>query len=282
MNKFALETMNHIDPALVEEIDLAGTKKRRLSPRLRAALIAACVCLALAGTAFAAGLIAGNFRAIDYYRHQWVAPPPGREDIIGQSLSGYILRGGAIHFLPVSSFSEEAQALALKNGENTVSKSFASLDEAAEYFQVELPENAVLGELPPVRCHVQMDSSDVGLTRLIFDETFRTVNGLEGLDLNINITALSELMYSPDREMWFDCGYPISYTFTTEEFEQDSVSAIVSHAIYARRAPSPYCYGEECYRAHLIVDGLVYEIVVSCSDCPEEGRTLLEEALTGF
>lgn len=54
-----LDVMGGIDPALVEEIGLTGKKKRRLSAPLRAGLIAACVCLVLLGSAFAADAIWG-------------------------------------------------------------------------------------------------------------------------------------------------------------------------------------------------------------------------------
>lgn len=52
MTEFSLEIMGHTDPALVEEVELL--KPRRRTPRFRAAVLAACVCLALVGTAFAA------------------------------------------------------------------------------------------------------------------------------------------------------------------------------------------------------------------------------------
>lgn len=54
-----MNMMNHIDPALVEEVELTGRKKRRLSAPLRAGLIAACVCLALLGSALAVDAIWG-------------------------------------------------------------------------------------------------------------------------------------------------------------------------------------------------------------------------------
>lgn len=52
MTEFSLEVMSHIDPALVEEVELL--KPRRLTPRFRAAVLAACLCLALVGTGMAA------------------------------------------------------------------------------------------------------------------------------------------------------------------------------------------------------------------------------------
>lgn len=59
-----LNLMDNIDPALVEEVELTGKKKRRLSAPLRAGLIAACVCLALLGSSIAAevmGVRIANF-----------------------------------------------------------------------------------------------------------------------------------------------------------------------------------------------------------------------------
>ena len=44
----ALEALGHIDPELIERMEVQ--KKRRLPRPLRAGLIAACVCLALVGT----------------------------------------------------------------------------------------------------------------------------------------------------------------------------------------------------------------------------------------
>ena len=263
---------------------LLNLEAHKCRPRrlVRAVLVAACLCTTLIGGAFAIQLIGGDFRTINFYEHEWCPPPPGREDVIGQSFSGYVLWGGAITFFPVSSFSEEVQALTLENGANIAYLYFDSLDAAAEYTGMELPKNTALRDLPPARCEVQIDSSDDGLTRLTFNESFRALNDCDGLDLNVRITALSELMYSPDFEMWFDCGFPDSYTYTTEEFHQNGVTAIISYAVYQHEDSPSGPYGEEYYRANLIRDGVVYEIGVKCSDSPKEGRAILEKVLAGF
>lgn len=49
-----LELINSIDPDLIEEADIQAPARRRLTGRARAGLIAACLCLALVGTGFAA------------------------------------------------------------------------------------------------------------------------------------------------------------------------------------------------------------------------------------
>ena len=50
----ALNLMNTLGPDLIEEADIPLPDKRRLPKAVRTGLIAACLCLALLGTAFAA------------------------------------------------------------------------------------------------------------------------------------------------------------------------------------------------------------------------------------
>lgn len=52
-NEQVLEWMNAIPPDLIEEADVQAPAKRRLPKIVRAGLIAACLCLALLGTAAA-------------------------------------------------------------------------------------------------------------------------------------------------------------------------------------------------------------------------------------
>lgn len=81
---------------------LLNLEAHKCRPRrlVRAVLVAACLCTTLIGGAFAIQLIGGDFRTINFYEHEWCPPPPGREDVIGQSFSGYVLWGGAITFFP--------------------------------------------------------------------------------------------------------------------------------------------------------------------------------------
>lgn len=284
MTNYSLEVMDHIDPALVEEVELSGPRKQR-RPRFRAAVIAACVCLALVGTAAAVQFISGNFRAIDFYEHKWYPPAPGKENAVGDWWSGYHLLGGEISFFPLSSFSQEIQERAVENSQMTEFRSFANFDDAVEYYGVKIPENVVLQDLRPVRCYTSWSSSLEGLTCVDFDERFQRINGFEGLQLRVRVIMLSELMkYTPDFEMWFAGGYPDCYSFEMEEFEQDGITAMISHAIYEGSGPAFYdtFYGKECYSAHLLVNGIYHEVTVICSDRPEEGRELLEKVLSGF
>ena len=50
----ALHLMDAIPPGLIEEAGLQSPAKRRMPKLIRTVLIAACLCLALLGTAFAA------------------------------------------------------------------------------------------------------------------------------------------------------------------------------------------------------------------------------------
>lgn len=91
-----LDLMDNIDPALVEEVELTGRKKRRLSAPLRAGLIAACVCLALVGATFAAEVM--GVRIADFL--------PGGEE---QAHYDVLLDG--VKGIPLDSLPEEILAI---------------------------------------------------------------------------------------------------------------------------------------------------------------------------
>lgn len=111
-----MEAMNHIDPALVEGADRCGGEARRGKWR-KPALIAACLCLALAGTALAAEL-AG-------VRIAWTGPDS--EDWLKENGVAYTVENELAYF-PLDSFSEEITALSSEVQDKTVSWPFASWD----------------------------------------------------------------------------------------------------------------------------------------------------------
>lgn len=98
MTEFSLEVMGHTDPALVEEVELP--KPRRRTPRFRAAVLAACVCLALVGTAFAANpeAVAALVQRLTVHIFPQAEEP------------GYDISGSAMTKYPLSAFSDELLA----------------------------------------------------------------------------------------------------------------------------------------------------------------------------
>ena len=106
-----MEAMAHIDPALVEEADRPAPRRAGWS---RPALIAACLCLILAGTAAAAAGGAG-MRVIRLFSSEKSLVKYGYND----SHSGYEIVGGAA-YIPADSLSDEINQLALEDRKSVV------------------------------------------------------------------------------------------------------------------------------------------------------------------
>lgn len=115
------EVMNHIDPALIEAMD-AG-KKGRIPRMLRTGLIAACVCLALVGTAFAAG---AAYRLMVQVFHS--------EDYTGYTLSGDVTAYPLDEFSPALLEASETW-----EGQTLVQQDFSTWEETQAFLGSSIP-----------------------------------------------------------------------------------------------------------------------------------------------
>ena len=122
-----MDAMDHIDPALIAAADAAAP--RRGGKRwVRYGLIAACLCLALAGTAFAAVEQYFGVRIVDGVRTDmdvWLE--------------------GGINYYPLDSLSEEVQTL---DDPDHAIRVFSSWDEMEGFIGVNLMDNPVLDASP--------------------------------------------------------------------------------------------------------------------------------------
>lgn len=121
------DIMRYIDPALVEEVEL--TAKRRRAPRLRAAVLAACLCLTLVGTAFAANpdAVAALVQRLTVHIFSRAGEPS--YDISGSSMTKY----------PLSAFSP-ALITASENRESAVVMlEFSTWDEVRDFVGRDIP-----------------------------------------------------------------------------------------------------------------------------------------------
>lgn len=128
-----MDAMGCIDPALVAAADERGRSRGRKG-WARYGLIAACLCLALAGTAFAAAQVFSvqvNFQAKDLL------------DIPDMEM--YTVTGGMAYF-PADSFSQEVRELAQAD---TPAKSFQTWDELERFVGRNLMDNPVLENAEP-------------------------------------------------------------------------------------------------------------------------------------
>lgn len=138
-----LAFMNEIDPALVEEVELNG-RKRRMSAPLRAGLVAACVCLVLLGTA-AAGVVSGWLRVngIDYSPFTYANGGKNSFATVKITSDGTV-------YIPLDQFSQEAQDVPRSSTYLPQYRSFDSWDRAEEFLGIEIANNPVLDQLEPI------------------------------------------------------------------------------------------------------------------------------------
>lgn len=144
MNKERImEAMDYIDPALIEAADRTiSTAKRSRRELSRIAVIAACLCLVLAGTAVAAEL--SGVRVTEFYP----GPASDNEGYEAAEKAGYMMEGGVAYF-QLDSFSEEIKSLALEYPHGQVAKSFASWDDAEAFIGMNLQDNPLLDAADP-------------------------------------------------------------------------------------------------------------------------------------
>lgn len=143
MNKEQImEAMNHIDPALIEAADRnVSTAKRSRRGWSRPAVIAACLCLVLAGTAVAAEL--SGVRIVDFFNQEARSANPGWEPEI---YSGYTVENDVAYF-PIDALSPEIVEID-RSAERNVCRSFSSWKALEEFVGLDIMENAVLEDAP--------------------------------------------------------------------------------------------------------------------------------------
>lgn len=159
-----LGAMHHIDPALVEEADSAAVVGKGRGWN-KSGLIAACLCLVLAGTAVAAAG-ASRLRVTGYFDNERVFERSGDET----PYSGFEIAGG-VDIIPADRISEKANQLAQENVGKDVLQRFGSWELMESFIGMDLMNNPVLEEarawrMGPLPCELWLFSNDLGLTSL--------------------------------------------------------------------------------------------------------------------
>ena len=130
-----MDAMDYIDPALIAAAD-APAPRRGKTRWLRPALIAACLCLALAGTAVAAQVFSVQ---VDFQPDRASDP-----DFSVPGLGMYTVSGGVAYF-PEDIFSQEVREL---GRQGIPAKSFSTWDELERFVGRNLMDNPVLEGAP--------------------------------------------------------------------------------------------------------------------------------------
>lgn len=167
---------NMMEQAVLSEQAKAAFEEKLYSARpvkkggriLRTALIAACACLALVGTAFAVEAITG-IGLTEYFQGKLVSFRPGEEE---KPAKGYVMDFTDVISYPIESFSEEVHHL-----EGAVYVEHQSWDEVEEYLGFDLMNNPVLTD-PSMEPFDNLDMTFMGLSDKV--HCYTRVDGYEG------------------------------------------------------------------------------------------------------
>ena len=262
------EALGYVDPALVEAADCP---RRRRPLRLgRLALAAACLCAALLGTVWAAGLT-GGFRLVEFF--EGLRLEHGEECVY----DGYTLWGG-VAFAALEDLPQEVLDTAKAHPASTVAVDVHSWSEAEEYFALDLPENEYLDGLIPSGFRSQLSSDQAGPTLLECQASYRS-RQTPGLRVKVRMMAYTERMYRPDDELSISALFPEGTEFTTQGYTAASgLEALVTTVEF----PSDDPRGSRMVRADFALSGVWYQVEASSRIEPDQALEAVEAVLEGF
>lgn len=282
-----LNLMTGLPPDLIEEADLEAPAKRRLPKLARAGLIAACLCLALAGTAFA---VAGLSRM----QVNWGDS--------GVSTDGYSVEY-VVGFYPLNRFNREVAALA-GSGPSQRHKYFDTWDELQTFTGVELVRNPVLdsaqpgptgtepweydrGSQDPDKTHLmlQADATDDGDLQIVQATSTNLIDGFRVTMIEGIYTEQAEGTVGNGGHAQLELVYGEGYEVTQENYTTpNGLEALI--ILTTRPAPkeSTLC------SAYFLIDGAYFQLVVGGSGPngdlpqpePQQAMELLKTILDGF
>lgn len=303
MNRDGLtEAMGYIDPAYVEEADVRGEAKPGRRWR-RPALIAACLCLVLAGTALAAEL--AGVHVSDFFEGT-VTDFRGRE----RDAVSYEYQANGIRRIPGDSLAPAvseyiARTRGSDEGYYYITRGVGSMERAEEFLGLDLPDNPVLDQAKHGWTYFAKGDSLAGESRIS--------NGFCGISLHgageLPETIQLRLAYDfPSADDYYSVSVDVSMRLYTDEcdssVEEGEVWGRVS--MWQDKAPlEKYTYtassglettvlaildthvimGEEIayydYTAYFVLDGILFEVLVSDTD-GILARETMEQILDGF
>lgn len=278
MNKERImEAMDYIDPALIEAADRSvSTAKHTRRGWSRIAVIAACLCLLLAGTALMAEL--SGVRIIEFYS----GPASDNEGYDAVEKAGYMIEGGVAYF-QLNSFSEEIKSLALKYPHGQVAKSFASWDDAETFIGMNLQDNPLLDDADP---GIPMEISNLPMlgarTNIMLqtacDEALSAVYLRGNYDLGgVKVELVAEIFTEQERQ-YFTEGYtPQTGRFYPEgAVVSQSETYTATNSLEARTLLVERSYRDmECI-ALFELGGVRFTLSTRCEDAALAQETLFE------
>lgn len=273
-----LDAMGCVDAAMVEEAACC----RRKSKKWRPALIAACLCLALIGTAMAGEIISGGGGLLEFFRGQTFP----QVDVLDPR-DGYSVTNIGVKTLPVEDFSQQVQELAKNSTQDMVEMPFASWADAQRYLGVELMRNDVLeraerqafgwgSEDNHVHCLLQVGTYDQLLRWAHLTATY-------GLGENVLVTvwasAYTEHTLVDANSIGITKAYDLNtVNMTQEEYTTANGTPATIVKVEHMQDGEPYT---TTYDAYLAVNGIRYH--VECGGgAGDAAMDALKEVLDAF
>ena len=279
-----MDAMNCVDPALVEA---AAAGKRRSAPWRRTGLIAACLCLALIGTAVAGEIIAGGGGLLEFFRGQTFP-----EVDVQEPVDGYSVTNIGVTPLPVEDFSQQVQDLAKNAQEDMVEMPFSSWAAAQRYLGVELMRNDVLdgagmrkfgwgAEENMVHCLVQVGAWE-NLLRWAHVTAAYDLTDAEGDRVVITVVAQAyteHTLVDPN-----SIGITTVYDQGTAELlrqEYTAANGVPVTVVEVRRNSEEGNSAAE-YDAYFSMNGIRYQVMCRGQDNSEAALAVLKQVLDAF
>ena len=257
-----LDLINTIPPDLVEEADVQLPVKRRMPKLARAGLIAACLCLALIGTAAAANYF--GVRLVDKNNASYMQ--------------------GGIAYVPYDSLSEELRTIIEEADGKVVTQSAPSWQAAEALIGIDLMNNPVL-DAASAHNHYIISNGVKGCFLVASDRyEIRTNGRFELGDVDIGVESHIFTEYRKDVQEDWDETFSSRRFSDNSEVSQDTYTApsgltaqiLLAHTPRTDFSDSFYCYGS------FSLNGIPTVVECESNTSMEEARTTLYQILDGF
>lgn len=281
MNKErAMELMGGIDPALVEGADLPMPAKRRIPKITRVILVAACLCLALAGTAGAVSMIAG-FHRMELEHH--ITFP---FDTIYEQYDGYTLWSD-LKRIPLDAFSDEILELARQNPAKSVKIPVFGITQLGLRTGLDFPALPTHDALRLNGFTAWLAAEQNGLPSGIdYYQNYMGV-GAGNRTLKLSLQAAYFTEATPVDDPWVTILFPEGHTAESEEYTTENGLSVV---LFTFQVPEDLWEtditvkldGTTSYQAVFMLDGVRYIVEANCPESPDRALTVLKEFLENF
>lgn len=272
-----MEAMSYVSPELVERAEQPPTNGPRRLPRT--AVIAACLCLVLAGTALAGEVLLG-VRISDFFTGF-------RDDQTDRSYSGFTIEGG-ITYLPAEDLSDEARAQAMEAPQTSQLLPFLSWDDAEDYFGLELQNNALLNQDHQANryyskgwercypCTAWLASDTEDLTAIDLSAMYELENSVR-IEVRAAVyTERMDYMKIPSHTNF----YPDGSSFTQEDYTTPSG---LKASILEIDSPSDELVNRRpYYTAVFTLNGALFQVEAAYDPDPARALDSLKEILDAF